>query len=140
VLPQCIILVMVNYLAHSIHLTNGTKMREFKKSKPNELDIPMSNTNGRIANRPEMIERNTNEICIPRLHNEVHINQYFEQNNDRIENSGVISESKLVENIRVLSINPHGCIPNNQSKMTMMKEAIRKYQIDILLMNETNTK
>ena len=115
-------------------------MREFKKSKPNELDIPMSNTNEKIANRPEMIQRNTNEICIPRFHNEVHINQYFEQNNDRIENSRVISESKLVENIRVLSINLHRCIPNNQSKMTMMKEAIRKYQIDVLLMNETNTK
>lgn len=101
----------------------------------------MSNNREYNENLPELIDRNSNEISYPRLSSQTNINQYFDQSeNIRIENSGAITNLKAVGNMRVLSINPKGCVPNNQSKMNMLKEAIKKYQIDILMMNETNTK
>ena len=101
----------------------------------------MSNNREYNENLPELIDRNSNEISYPRISSQTNINQYFDQSeNIKIENSGAITNLKAVGNMRVLSINPKGCVPNNQSKMNMLKEAIKKYQIDILMMNETNTK
>jgi hypothetical protein len=86
------------------------------------------------------IESNGNTITFPRLNNNTNIRQYYDQQHNSFENKGAISDVKSPNNIRILSINPNGCSPNNQPKMVMMKEAIEKYQLDVILMNETNTK
>ena len=86
----------------------------------------MSNNREYNENLPELIDRNSNEISYPRLSSQTNINQYFDQSeNIRIENSGAITNLKAVGNMRVLSINPKGCVPNNQSKMNMLKKAIK---------------
>ena len=90
-------------------------------------------------NVPDIIDRNTNRCNTPRLNVPNNINNYFE-NNEEERNNGAVSLIKETKNVRVLSINPHGCVPNNRSKMEMLKEAIRKLQVDIILMNEVNTK
>ena len=42
--------------------------------------------------------------------------------------------------MRLLSIKPHGCAPNNEAKIGILKEAMKRLQIDITLMNEVNAK
>ena len=88
---------------------------------------------------PDLIDRNTNRCITPRLNVTNNVNNYFE-NKEEERNNGAVSLIKENKNVRVMSINPHGCIPNNRSKMEMLKEAIRRLQIDIMLMNEVNTK
>jgi len=90
----------------------------------------MSPSNESTPYTPDMNEIDTNEgedITFPRLHNGINIGQYFEQEPISIENSGAICDVKPINNIRVLSINPNGCAPKNQTKMVMLKEAISKY-------------
>ena len=103
-----------------------------------------SQDNEIITTMPEMNEVDTNNnengIRYPELQNEISISQYYEQSNVDIENSRVISDVKPSINLRVLSLNPNGCAPKNQPKMVRPKEAVNNYQIDVLLMNETNTK
>ena len=99
----------------------------------------MSNNRGRNENVPDLIDRNTNRIISPRLNDMNNIHNYFE-NNDESTNRGAISLIKEPSKVRLLSINPHGCVPNNEVKMGMLKEALKRLQIDILLMNEVNTK
>jgi len=67
------------------------------------------------------------------------IREYF-QKEEEIKHDGYIDERKLRENIRILAFNPNGCNPNDRVKMNHLKKAIEKYQIDIVMMNETNTK
>ena len=67
------------------------------------------------------------------------VRDYF-QNEDNVKYEGCIDNIKLSGNIRILSLNPHGCKPNDISKMNELKNAIEKYNIDIIMMNETNTK
>ena len=90
-------------------------------------------------NVPDLIDRNTNRIISPRLNSINNINHYFE-NDEVMRNRGAINLIKEPKNMRLLSINLHGCVPNNEAKMGMLKEAIRRFQIDIILMNEVNTK
>ena len=99
----------------------------------------MSNNRGRNEDVPDLIDRNTNRIISPRLNDMNNIHNYFE-NNDESTNRGAISLIKEPSKVRLLSINPHGCVPNNEVKMGMLKEALKRLQIDILLMNEVNTK
>ena len=101
----------------------------------------ISSTTGNNEIVPELIERQTNNIMHPRLSNETNISQHcMQNNNESVENNGGVTNLKAVGNVRVMSINPKGCKPSNQSKMLMLKESIEKYQIDILMMNETNAK
>ena len=67
------------------------------------------------------------------------LNEYF-QNQDIMLQEGYIDETKLSSNIRILSLNPHGCKPSDTMKMNDLKTSITKYNIDVLLMNEVNTK
>ena len=48
--------------------------------------------------------------------------------------------NKVVRNIRILLLKPRRFNPNNESKIQILLEAYQKYQIDIILLNETNTK
>ena len=57
-----------------------------------------------------------------------------------IRNEGYIDEIKNISNTRILSLNLRGLGPSNNSKIEMLLEACCKYQIDIILLNETNTK
>ena len=67
------------------------------------------------------------------------LNEYF-QDQDIIRQEGYIDAMKLSSNIRILSLNPHGCKPTEITKMNDLKNAIIKYNIDIVLMSEVNTK
>ena len=103
--------------------------------------LSMSNNNDDSDNVPETLNRNSNEIMFPRLSSRTNINQCFAQpNNEDNVNVGGITDLKAAGNIRLLSINPKGCALSNQNKMSMLKESIKKHQINILLMNETNAK
>jgi len=100
----------------------------------------MTRDNDSSVSMLELLDRTTEEIIIPRLPNVGNINQYLEQEEFNIINSRMIDSIKATGNVRILSINPHGCLPSNTTKINMLKDAIRNYQIDMLLMNETNTK
>ena len=68
------------------------------------------------------------------------IRDYFEENKYVIENEGYIDEVKMNGNIRILAMNIYGCKLSNRVKLDMIKTSLEKYQIDIALFNETNTK
>ena len=57
-----------------------------------------------------------------------------------IQHKGYVDNIKINENIRVLSINPRGINPWNNYRMEMLLESCKKYQIDILLLCETQVK
>ena len=101
----------------------------------------MTRNNIRNTAQPEINDVNTsresnnNRI---RMRNPT-VREYF-QSNDNIRYEGYIDNMKLNGNIRILSLNPHGCKPKDTSKMTDLKNAIQKYDIDVIMMNETNTK
>ena len=50
---------------------------------------------------------------------------------DKIKTSGII---------QILSINSKGCNPNNEEKIEMLIESIKRLQLDVVLLNEVNTK
>ena len=57
-----------------------------------------------------------------------------------IRNPGCIDEIKLIDNVIMLTLNPRGCVPADASKVNMLTEAIKRYQIDAVLLIETKTK
>ena len=67
------------------------------------------------------------------------IREYF-QEEDEIKNAGYIDERKMCGNIRILALNPNGYKPNDIVKMSHLMTAIKNYEIDVVMMNETNTK
>ena len=67
------------------------------------------------------------------------LREYF-QAEDILRNEGYIDKTKLSGNIRILSLNPYGYKPNEISKMNTLQKAVQKYDIDIIMMNEMNTK
>ena len=101
----------------------------------------MSRNNRIIKTQPESnrvdISRESNNERI-RMSNPT-LREYF-QNNDNLSNEGYIDTVKLNGNIRILSLNPHRCKPKDVSKMNDLKNAIKQYDIDIIMMNEMNTK
>ena len=46
----------------------------------------------------------------------------------------------MCRNIKILALNPNGCKPNDMVKMSHLIIAIKNYEIDVVMMNETNTK
>jgi len=42
--------------------------------------------------------------------------------------------------MRLLALNPHGCRPNDRVKINQLKKVIQNYNIDIVMLNEANTK
>ena len=57
-----------------------------------------------------------------------------------IQHKGYVDQNKLLENIRILSLNPRGINPWNNYRMEMLIESCKKYQIDVLLLCETQVK
>ena len=74
-----------------------------------------------------------------RGNNQTEITQFIERNN-QIKHEGYIDETKLLENTRILSLNPNGINPWDDIQSNMLTDAIHRYQIDILMLNETNIK
>ena len=68
------------------------------------------------------------------------MNYYMIQSNQQIKNEGYINMNKVVSNTWILLLNPQGFNPNNDSKIQMVLEVCKKYQIYIILLNETNIK
>ena len=72
------------------------------------------------------------DIATPSLPNTTNIRNYFEEDTCR-NNSGHVDNEKAFGNVRMLSLNPHGCRPTHVSKINMLKQAIEKFQIDVML-------
>ena len=64
----------------------------------------------------------------------------FVQNQQQIMHQGYIDTIKLNENTRILSFNPNGINTWDDIQTTMLTQAFEKYQIDIVMLNETNIK
>ena len=67
------------------------------------------------------------------------LRDYF-QVEDELRNKRYTDEIKLSGNIRILSLNPHRYKPTEVCKMSNSQKAIKKYDIDIIMMSETNIK
>ena len=47
---------------------------------------------------------------------------------------------KLMENMRIVTLNIKGCRMNNIQRIKEIQESLEKHQIDIALLSESNTK
>lgn len=65
---------------------------------------------------------------------------YIDQNDRTIKHKGYIDTIKAPFNTRILSINTCGFALSNDDKVEMMIEKCKELGIDVLLLNETNTK
>ena len=69
------------------------------------------------------------------------IQNYFEQESrDISRNNRCIDNSKAQGSMRILLLNLHSYWPFKISKLYVLKEAIARLKIDLVLVNETNTK
>ena len=68
------------------------------------------------------------------------ITMYMNQEDRSIKNRGYIDTYKSPWNTRILSINTCGFAPSNNEKIEMIKQKSQELGIDILMLNETNTK
>jgi len=111
---------------------------EFKR---NELKEIMSNTENE-ANVPALFNREIDEnVMIPSLPTTTNLRDYYTDNAEHnSSNYGYIDQCKSAGNVRILSLNPHGFRPYDEQKTIMMKQAIEKLSIDVILLQETNTK
>ena len=93
-------------------------------------------------NVPLLFNRATDEIeRIPRLPNATNLRNYVNNNEDNKEfNVGFIDQCKSPRNVRVLLLNLHGFKPCDQKKAIMMQQAMKRLNVDVVLLQETNTK
>ena len=63
---------------------------------------------------------------MPRINEIPTIRQYFNEESNNSNNSRYIENMKASRNIRILSLNPHGCRPYDNDKMHMIKQSILK--------------
>ena len=73
------------------------------------------------TNTPESFANASQYQSTPRLNQNQLINNYFTPENNEVTSSGYLDSNKSNRNIRLLSINPHGCNPFNPTKMHMLK-------------------
>ena len=102
-----------------------------KKTK--ELRI-ITDINSRYSNLNNQI------LEIRNIRQIISIENYMNQNNNIIKNSGYLDIIKATFNTRILSLNPREYRSNNQLKVQILINRCEKYNIDIILLNETNTK
>jgi len=81
-----------------------------------------------------MLEYATNQAQI------VTIDNYMMKWNNEVKHKGYIDNVKVIYNIRILALNPNRCIPKDDSKIQMLINRYKKYDIDIMLLNKMNTK
>ena len=99
-----------------------------------------SNANEISANQPEYSNevRNSNQRNQIRLRNPT-IGDYF-RNKEEISYRGYADEMKLQGSIRFVTLNTRGCSPMNSRKINHLRDSIEKFDIDVSLLNEVNTK
>ena len=68
------------------------------------------------------------------------LREYFQEEEELTRNKGYINGRKVNRNIRTLVINPNRCKPNDVVKMNHLQTALMKYEIVVVIMNETITK
>ena len=68
------------------------------------------------------------------------ITMYLENQNKTMRNEGYIDTNKAPFNIRILLLIMRGFKPSNEEKIQMIIESCDRMSIDIMLLNETNTK
>ena len=68
------------------------------------------------------------------------IDNYMRKRNNKIIYKGYIDNVKASYNIRILALNPNGCVPKDDSKIQMLINRYNKYGIDIMLLNKMNIK
>ena len=88
----------------------------------------MSDSENRSVPRPERFR-----------HYQYQIHNYLRRSTE-IRNKGYINDTKMITNVRILSLNPRGIDPWNEYKSNMFLEAIEDNHIDIIMLNETNMK
>ena len=93
-------------------------------------------------NLPILYDRASEEIIrTPTLPTNTNLRDYFNKNTSSTNiNEGYIDQLKSIGNMRILSLNPNGLKPYDQRKTIMMNQAINRLLIDIILLQETNTK
>jgi len=91
---------------------------------------------------PILYDRASEEIIrTPTLLTNTNLRDYFYENTSSTNiNEGYIDQLKSIGNVRILSLNPNGLKPYDQRKTIMMNQAINRLLIDIVLLQETNTK
>ena len=105
------------------------------------LSIIMSNASSESPQTPVNIRNNNRRINILIWLENPILQDYFPQQNENvIKYSGYIDEIKTSEIIRILLMNPKGCNPNNEEKIEILIESIKRLQLDVVLLNEVNTK
>ena len=113
------------------------------RKRTQSITCKMSNATNQVSNVPVR-----NRITNKKKNNAVRLGRialrdYFnsnELNQNEIKYAGNIDASKKSENVRILAMNVKGCDPKNNRKIEITQDAIKKYQIDIVLFNEANAK
>ena len=101
----------------------------------------MIGTNRNVEQMPEnFVNITQNNIILLRINKTPTIREYFNEELNDSNNSRYIENIKVSRNIRILSLNPYGCRPYNNDKIYIIKQSILNYQINIVMLNETNTK
>ena len=85
-------------------------------------------------------QRNTSEQPETRRTIQTSMNNFTTFFPPIIQHKGYVDNIKINENIRVLSINPRGINLWNNYRMEMLLESCKKYQINVLLLCETQVK
>ena len=75
-----------------------------------------------------------------RMNQEKNLMTNFVQQEESMRNEGHADAMKLGEHIRMLALNAKGLKPWNEEKMEVFVTSIEEHQIDIVILNETNTK
>ena len=70
----------------------------------------------------------------------VTIDNYMRKRNNKIMHKRYIDNVKAPYNIRILALNLNRCVPKDDSKIQMLINGCKKHNIDIILLNEMNTK
>ena len=101
----------------------------------------MSSKNNDINNQPESPRANVMNAMTrePRIPNPT-ISDYFQPDVCEMKHKGCTDDVKIDNNVRILTMNIHGCRLENNCRMKDIKESIKKHQIDVALFTESNAK
>ena len=100
----------------------------------------MSNNKGKSekpeASKVDGNKVNSEDVIIPNPT----IIDYCENDMNEMQHRGCVDEHKVNKNMRMIAMNMNGCRPEQTERLKDVKGAMEKYQIDVALFNEANTK
>ena len=88
------------------------------------------------SSQEEALATNRREPRIP----DPTLRDYFDKNKHVTNHRGHVDECKLSEKMRTLTMNVHGCRPENNERLQTIRTSIEKDQIGISLFNKANAK